>query len=366
MAVSLCACTVSSAVYASYGGKYEITENMYKYWTAYYKARFYSSFAEYGLVDGENYDESVWDQMPDGITPLSKQITDHVDKTIKEILICAELYDQTGLNKGKDAETQLKNTVDALISKDISAAGSRSALNAILGVYGMNTDQLRRVFEYEAKASVVTDKLFGEGGEYAVTDEEREQYYRENYHRAKHILIKTDVKYKFDDKGEPIINIYTGKYETEELTEEEKAEKRELAESILKRCQSGEDFEALQEEYNEDSGMSVYTDGYFVSADSLLDTKYMTAVITAETGETVIAETSYGLMIIKKYPLEAGMWKNEVNSAFFSDVDTNITEQKKTEVFGTKYAQISYNKENIPAFSDIMPLDSRLIYDSEE
>ena len=361
----LCACTVSSPVYASYG-KYEITHNMYEYWIAYYKARFYVSFAEYGLVDGE-YDESVWDEKADGQTALSQQITEHVDSLINEMLVCSEIFDRLGLNNDASVKKQLDETVDELISEDMSSAGSRQELNGILGVYGMNTDTLRRVFEYEAKASIVSDRLFGEGGEHAVTDDEREQYYQDNYQRAKHILIKNDVKYVLDDKGEPKMNIYTGRYETEELTDAEKAEKQKLAEDILARCENGEDFEALLDEYNEDSGMLVYTDGYFISADSLFDTKYLTAVLTSDIGAVKLTETSYGLMIIKKYPLDNGLWKNETNSVFFSDMDANIIAQKKLTVFGEKYKQVQRDEEYVKEFSlkDVQPIDSRLIYSEQ-
>ena len=365
MALPLCACTVVSPAYASYG-KYEISQNMYEYWTAYYKARFYSSFAEYGLVDGE-YDESVWDQTVDGEKTLAEQITEHVDSLVNEMLVCAQIFDRLGLNSDASVNKQISDTVDGLIKSDMNAAGSRQELNGILGAYGMNTDTLRRALEYEAKASVVSDRLFGEGGEHAVTDAEREQYYQSNYHRAKHILIKNDVKYVLDDKGEPKMNIYTGRYETEELTDAEKAEKQKLAEQILQRCKTGEDIEALLEDYNEDSGMTVYTDGYFISADSLYDTKYITAVLTSQPGDVQLAETSYGLMIIKKYPLDDGLWKNEVNSVFFSDMDANIIAQKKLTVFGEEYKQIQRNEEYLKGYSlkNIQPLDSRLIYSEQ-
>ena len=113
--------------------------------------------------------------------------------------------------------------------------------------------------------------------------------------------------------------------------------------------------------------MTVYTDGYFISADSLYDTKYITAVLTSQPGDVQLAETSYGLMIIKKYPLDDGLWKNEVNSVFFSDMDANIIAQKKLTVFGEEYKQIQRNEEYLKGYSlkNIQPLDSRLIYSEQ-
>ena len=73
-------------------------------------------------------------------------------------------------------------------------------------------------------------------------------------------------------------------------------------------------------------------------------------------------------MIIKKYPLDAGLWENEVNTVFFSDMDANIIAQKKTEVYGAKYADITYDSEYKNSFklSDVAVLDSRLINYTEQ
>ncbi|MBO4423302.1 MAG: peptidylprolyl isomerase [Clostridia bacterium] len=357
-----CACTVTSGAYASYG-KYTVTEAMYEYWVGYYKARFYATFADYGLADGENYDESVWDEKQDGGKSLSEQVTEHVQEQIKEMLVCSVLYDELGLSSDKEKNELLKNTVDELINADITAVGSRQNLNRILGGYNMNIDSLRRAFEFEARAVIVAETLFGEGGEHAVTDAEREEYYQNNYIRVKHILIENRFKYVQNDNGEPQMDIYTGKYKTEALTDEEKAGKLELAKTALRRAQNGEDFEALIDEYNTDTGMGAYTDGYFFSADSVMDENYLKASLEAKVGDTVLAETSYGLAVIKKYPLEAGMWGSETNSVFFSDMDDNIILEKKPAVYGERYKDITYGSGAAP-FSDIAMLDGRLISDA--
>ena len=61
------------------------------------------------------------------------------------------------------------------------------------------------------------------------------------------------------------------------------------------------------------------------------------------------------------------MWKNEVNSVFFSDMDANIIAQKKLTVFGEEYKQIQRNEEYLKGYSlkNIQPLDSRLIYSEQ-
>ena len=172
------ACTVSSPVYMS-SGKYEITESMYEYWLSYYKTRFYGSFSSYGIFDGE-YDGSVWDERPDGGESFGEQVSAYVDRIVKEMIVCAKIFDESGLSAEKDTKKLLSDTVGQFIDEAVKAAGSRPELNSILSAYGMNVNGLRRVYEYEVKALIVSDRYFGEGGEYEPTDDEQERDYIEN------------------------------------------------------------------------------------------------------------------------------------------------------------------------------------------
>ena len=366
-----CSCTVLSPVYASYG-KYQITRNMYEYWIAYYKA---VMTAEYE-IDESRYSVSVWDQSVDGKTTLAQNITDYVDSMINDMLICAELFDQLGFSKDASVKKQMDEVIDEIIDSNIKAASSISALNGILSNYGMNKDSLKKALEYEAKMSIVINKLFGEGGEHAVTDDERERYYQQNYRKVKHIGIFNTEKYVLDEKGEPKIDIYTGRYMTQTLTDEEKEKKKNLAADVFNRCKNGEDYEALLDEYNEDSIMLVFPDGLYISADSyyfeygeyyyVFDTPYLASALTLQPGETELTEASDGYYIIKSYPLEAGMWTDENNSPFFADMESNIISEKKPDVFGEKYAKITRDEEYRSGFNvaDVVPLDSNLIYSS--
>lgn len=357
----LSACTVSSPVYMS-SGKYEITESMYEYWLSYYKTRFYGSFSSYGIFNGE-YDGSVWDERPDGGESFGEQVSAYVDRIVKEMIVCAKIYDESGLSAEKDTKKLLSDTVDQFIDEAVKAAGSRPELNSILSAYGMNVNGLRRVYEYEAKALIVSDRYFGEGGEYEPTDDEKERYYLENYHRVKHILINDTFKYVLDDNGEPVMDIYTGKYKREDLTEEEKAEKKALAQSLLERAVNGEDFEALIAEYNEDSGMETFPEGYFVKADSMLDTKYLTAALTLPEGGVSLEETTYGLMIIKKYPPVPGIWRDETYSAFFTELTSYVTDVKKQEIFGKRFPEITVN--GTIDFSSVPLMDERIVNNAQ-
>lgn len=89
------------------------------------------------------------------------------------------------------------------------------------------------------------------------TEEEANAYIdEEDILYAKHILILTvDSDY-------------------EALSDEESAERLALAESILEQLQNSEDleadFDALMNEYSEDTGLSTYPDGYLFTADEMV------------------------------------------------------------------------------------------------
>lgn len=363
--LSASGCAEASPVYASYKDR-EITEAMYGFWLSYYKTRFLNSFISMGYVSEDKYTEDFWDETVGGKETIKEQLASYVDGTVKQMLISAQLFDDLKLNETGAYKSAYESSVDSYINSNIDSFGSRSALNAYLSGYGMNVSDLREVYEYEAKAALVSERLFGEGGEHAVTDEEREAYYQENYHRVKHILINDISKYALDDKGSPKIDIYTGSYVTEELTDEEAEEKKKLANEVFDKARAGEDFEKLIEEYDEYGGMDVYKDGFFISVDSNYDTTYMSSAIGMSVGDVVMAETQYGIMIIKKYPLEAGMWQNTENSAFFTDsngesvLDNNIKENKKEAFFKEYCDDIVISGAVLPDIKEIGLMDGRM------
>ncbi|MBQ3869308.1 MAG: peptidylprolyl isomerase [Clostridia bacterium] len=337
-----CGCAVRSVVYASYGnnGEYSISEDMYRYWLAYYKTRFYVIMQDYGIIKESAYTEEFWDMEIEPGQTYGDRVFSHVDSLINEMLVCASLYDEYGLGKDPDTKKTLDNTVQSFVDNDVKAAGSRSELNKQLGAVGLNVRELKKIYEYEAKSLIIEDYLYGENGKEPVTDSEREEYYQKNYNRVKYVLLDPYKKLVKDVYGYPVMDTSTGYYKTEELTGEEQAEVRRLAESIRSNAASGADFEALMAEYNQDKSMSGYEDGFFFTKDDAYDEAFLSDALSLAVGGVTLSESSYGLLIIKKYPLEPGMWKNEINAAFFSELDAEITSEKKEKKYGEYYGSV--------------------------
>ena len=336
----LCACGGKNEPYVISCGEYGITQKQYDYWLAYYKTKFLNTFLQSGTVTEAEYTEDFWDTEISGES-LYTLTKDQAESYISDIVVCLSLYDEYKLGEIEGAKEQIELSVDSFIEDDISAAGSRSKLNSHLAKYSLNINQLRDIYEIEIKRTMVEDYLYGELGTDKVTDEERGTYYTDNYVRVKHVLVNIKDKYVLDEDGERIMDPSTGYYKTEKLTSEEIAAKTTLAADILQKAQNGEDFEKLIKEYGEDEGMTYYTDGYFLTKDSPYEENFLKASLEMKDGEIRSVSSSYGIHIMKKYPLEKDGYKKEINVNFFSDLDKNIVSLKKEKKYAEKTVTVT-------------------------
>lgn len=118
------------------------------------------------------------------------------------------------------------------------------------------------------------------------TEEEKQEYFKNHYRRAKHVLISTT-------------DMATG----EELSEEKQAEAKTKAEDILKRAQSGEDFAALVSEFSEDPGSATNPDGY-VFTDNEMVIEFQDGVDSIAPGEFTLVKSDYGYHVIQRLALD--------------------------------------------------------------
>ncbi len=121
----------------------------------------------------------------------------------------------------------------------------------------------------------------------SVDDEEVKAYYDENRGSiddvtVRHLLISTDI---------------------EGITEEQKQEKKKLAEDLFRRIQQGEDMTVLVSEYSEDPAVTqnngVYTFTYIQAVEQSYAPEFRDWAFQADTGETDIVETGSGYHIMR-------------------------------------------------------------------
>ncbi|MDL2236675.1 SurA N-terminal domain-containing protein [Christensenellaceae bacterium OttesenSCG-928-K19] len=232
--------------------------------------------------------------------------------------------------------SSLQEEVETEVQDDPGAdiAGiTRTRYNEYLEESGVTKDSMIE----EQKKSLIINKLYAaimEG--YQMTEKDVKLYYDENLERleaqdvedpraafenyinggqeitiytpslvAQDTLYVKHVLVKISDETLSEISMLEQDGKTEEanaLRQEALDEIRPRAEEVLKKALEGDDFEALIEEYGEDTGMSYYPEGYFVYEGSGFVESFEAASLALKNVGDVtpdLVESEYGYHIIK-------------------------------------------------------------------
>ncbi len=340
MLISLCACANDD-----YAMKYKgttISENEYLYWLSSYKGVFLLNYLN------NNDSNEVWtSEISDGVT-VEAFLGEIAKENIKNNLVCLELFSELGLK----LDNKAVNEVDTYVNSLAEAAGGVDALNSSLSAYGINDKMLKNIYKHNEKIEAVQEALFAEGGELEISEDERYDYFEDNYVRVKHIYINNVKDFARDEEGDLIIDSDTGTYKTRELTEEEKNEKNTLGDLLYSDILAGGDFDKLMAEHTADSYMNIYTDGYYVTSGSgLLPTTLIEKAFEMSDGDVARIDSEIGIHIIKREPLIEGAYADTNNTAFFANFESTLESLKLTEYLAGLTSDVIVNDEVIGAFS---------------
>lgn len=334
-------------------GDYEITEAMYSYWASSYKGNYMYSYED--VVNSEEYWQS---EIQDGVT-VSEYFDGITLDAVKSILVNAKLFDENALYFTDSEKQSIDDYISDLIIE--RAEGSKNMMNTMLGEYGINTKILKNIYFEEEKAAKVYECLFGEGGKYAVGDEDAEKYYRENYVRVQMIYVENISTYATDDEGNRITDS-NGYFVIEKLEGEAKEKKDAKVRAVLEGLENGESFDTLYGKYSE---LKDYKNGHYYSAtQNYTDVFYyrlVSEVEKLEVGDTMTLESEMGTCIVKKLELDEGGWKAEGNEDFFgtkgADFVSTVSEAAYRELIESYFDDITVDEELIKKYSvkDVTP-----------
>ena len=319
-----------------------ITEAMYNYYVCTYKGRYIQSY------DDIKYTEDFWKSEMGGKT--GEQIMNElIYGNVAQNLVAAEEFRRAGLSLSSAQKTAVDDYIESMTEE--LAGGSRKTLNGYLSEFGVNVDMLREMLLMEKMAYTYYEYLYGEGGKEAVTDADRDSYYKENFVRFQQIYINAKVVYETDSDGR-FKQDENGEYITREFTAEERSDIDARIAAVKSGLEAGEDFSTLQKKY---SDVTDFEDGYYFSAAT--STNYITSIVSAafalEEGDwtLVSAAAEQGTFFIKRLPLEDGAYKDEDNSEFFSGMDDDLTSEKYSEKLEALYGDIVKNEEYLDTVS---------------
>lgn len=302
-------------------GDHTVTEAMWSYWLQTYKTAYLS------LYNNSKDTLSFWNtEISEGYT-YEDYITDIILGHAKQVLIAAYLFDEYGMSFTSSQKDGVEEAIDSLIE----SWGGKNYLNEALGDMGLNIQTLRSIYYAEEKLETVREQLFGEGGVYAVDDNDREKYYQDNYYCAEWIYVYTSKKPKKTDDGKYLVD-NSGQYVFEVLTDEEKTAQQEKLEQIRRELSSGTGFEDVRSKYSEEDldYCSTYPDGVFLCADDYGNYGYdmVRALSELEIGAYTEFDNGNATVIVKRCALKGYASLTSAELELMVDFEEHVTDEK--------------------------------------
>lgn len=315
-------------------------------------------------------------------TTYNTHYTGMVLEAAKSYLAAIALFDEKGLKLPDSYIEEIDAELEEMLNNE--ADGSKTVFNAILGEYGVNYDMLREAYIIEAKIDYLEQDLFGKNGS-KIGVNIIDEYYRDNYARFKQVFLYTyEYEYETDENGDVVYYTESGKiaydrengqvktdskgnYVTDKngdrvyiyvdddgaehisydrnkgarravtdangeavikhYNDTEKGLVIDQAKEILEQTKNADSdvrtqtFDSLVNKHTEDSGISEYPNGYYITADTnYASPEVLEAIFDMKVGEVRMVESDYGIHVIMRYELEeAAYTKEEYENLFISN-----------------------------------------------
>ena len=288
------------AIVASVAGN-GASADLIAYWIG-YDVSYLDSYMQY--YTGSSLD---WDYTLSDGTNITDYIKSNVYSSVKQHLVLENLAAKYGVTLTEGQESAMADSDQTYIDQ----YGSEEAFEAEIAKLGMRRETYDRI----ARSNYLYQNLYQlyntEGSALYASDEDLAVYAADqNYITADHILLSTK-------------DLTTG----EALTDEQKAEKKALAEEIkqkLDACEGDIDeltalFQELADQYSEDPGRETYPTGYTFTTGSMVQEFEDAAYALSEGEVSEVVESSFGYHILLRLPLDKSAAADEVREEYFTN-----------------------------------------------
>ena len=288
------------AIVASLNGN-GASADLVAYWIG-YDVSYLNSYMQYYTGSSINWDDTLSDGMS-----VADYVKASVLSSVKQHLVLENLANKYGVTLTEGQESAMADSDQTYIDQ----YGSEEAFEEEIAKLGMRRETYDRV----ARSNYLYQNLYElyntEGSALYASDEDLAVYAADqNYITADHILLSTK-------------DLTTG----EALTDEQKAEKKALAEEIkqkLDACEGDIDeltalFQELADQYSEDPGRETYPTGYTFTTGSMVQEFEDAAYALSEGEVSEIVESSFGYHILLRLPLDKSAAADEVREEYFTN-----------------------------------------------
>lgn len=288
------------AIVASLNGN-GASADLVAYWIG-YDVSYLNSYMQYYTGSSINWDDTLSDGMS-----VADYVKASVLSSVKQHLVLENLANKYGVTLTEGQESAMADSDQTYIDQ----YGSEEAFEEEIAKLGMRRETYDRV----ARSNYLYQNLYElyntEGSALYASDEDLAVYAADqNYITADHILLSTK-------------DLTTG----EALTDEQKAEKKALAEEIkqkLDACEGDIDeltalFQELADQYSEDPGRESHPTGYTFTTGSMVQEFEDAAYALSEGEVSEVVESSLGYHILLRLPLDKSAAADEVREEYFTN-----------------------------------------------
>ncbi len=237
-----------------------------------------------------------------------KKAIDFAKERALDIAINTAMYIEVAELAGMTLDDSEKKLVEDNKKRVIENYGGEAAYKKFLKDNNITDSLVETTIKSAMYRSKIQLKVMEEN---AVSEDEGRAYFEKNnaeFRKAKHILIMTIDEMTQIPKSE-----------------EEQAAAKKLAEDLLKRAKSGEDFDKLMNEYSEDPGLQSNPDGYVFASGEMVP-EFEQATDSVEVGGITLCKSSYGYHIIKRLSVDYAEVQDRVVSKI---VEERVAKQLK-------------------------------------
>ena len=212
----------------------------------------------------------------------------------------AVIIDAVADLKDIELEGESKQMYLGEIASFRTAFGGKKAFDQAMKEAGADEDAIEIYHKANYLSSLLKEDADFEVAE--LSDDELKEFFKNNYLRAKHVLIQV---------GDDVV---TGDLEKSE------------AEKILERAKAVEDFDKLVEEFSQDPGSKTNPDGYVFTEKEMVS-EFEEGTRSIKPGEFTLVQTSYGYHVIQRLALD----ESEEKFAEFFENNKAAASSKYTE-----------------------------------
>ncbi|MBQ0009754.1 MAG: hypothetical protein KBS76_01460 [Ruminococcus sp.] len=358
---SLTACGEKTAMSLTVDGKtYTVSTKELDFLFPYMK---WQTFYNYGWSTANDTDV-LWRTQysaEDGSTiTYDESLTTLILAAAKNILVEKYLYEKYGSpeidgTKLVEYRAQLKSMVDYY------GYGKEGYYKKY---FGYTSEQEYNYYIATLRDEAIRNSLFGENGTEKASDEEIDAYFTENYVSYEFIVLDMNnavvrgedgkrvhaTKTEEDDNGNKVITELE-KYETKELSTEEKEEKQMLPETLKQALAAGTSFEELAERYSDGFISEKYPNGFIVKNTTVLfDETVANKIHELEVGEYTEEGISVSndsmVYFAKRVELREKAYNEEDNKDILTEITDSIHSDRFTEI-SKPYAEMIVVDEKV-------------------